>query len=295
MRISNFRAIALVAVAFSASFAAEVTVEQRARISGNSAGSEGECTVKVDVDGVADIEVRGDRARLRTLSGQPSRWVLFECNQTLPLNPSEFRFRGVDGRGRVNLVREPGNSGMAVVRIEDTKGGREEYHFKLQWRGGTGAVGGNWGNQSGDIRGNSGNNGWGSGTGGGRWSGNRGNSGWGNRGNVQVNNEINFSGRGTGTVSRSGQTRRINDVSVNVDRNGMLRSSFDAQGWGRGDFTGRVIQSNRNGYTAEVVGGDNSSVRGTMYITTDNRNQVTRIRMDGSTRSNEDLQLDWRR
>jgi hypothetical protein len=57
----------------------------------------------------------------------------------LPRNPGDFRFRGVDGRGRVELVRDPSSSGgTAVVRIEDSKGGREGYTFDLEWRGGSG-------------------------------------------------------------------------------------------------------------------------------------------------------------
>jgi hypothetical protein len=44
----------------------------------------------------------------------------------------------VDGRGNVQLLRDPNNSGgTAVVRIEDSKGGREGYTFDLEWRGGT--------------------------------------------------------------------------------------------------------------------------------------------------------------
>ncbi len=56
----------------------------------------------------------------------------------MPTRPSDFRFTGVDGRGRVNLVQDPRNGGVAVIRIEDPKGGREGYTFDLEWRGGSG-------------------------------------------------------------------------------------------------------------------------------------------------------------
>ncbi len=111
-------------------------------------GDRGKCTIEVEVDGVAEVEIRGDRGFIRTLSGQPSTWRRFECNSMMPRNPGEFRFKGIDGRGRQDLVRDPNNGGVAVVRIEDSKGGREGYTFDLEWRGGSGTFGNNdrpWG------------------------------------------------------------------------------------------------------------------------------------------------------
>lgn len=100
-------------------------------------GGDGKCTIEVEVDGVAEITIRGTQARLRTRSGQPATFRRFDCNQPMPTQPYDFRFQGVDGRGRQDLVRDPNNGGAAVVRIEDTKGGREGYTFDITWRGGT--------------------------------------------------------------------------------------------------------------------------------------------------------------
>ena len=51
-------------------------------------------------------------------------------------NPADFRFNGVDGRGRQELVQDPRQSrGAAVVRIQDSEGGSEGYTFDLEWRG----------------------------------------------------------------------------------------------------------------------------------------------------------------
>ncbi len=113
----------------------------RANVRGGNRGDGGKCTIEVDVDDVAEVEVRGDTARIRTLSGGPSRFRRFECDGIMPPRPAEFRFTGVDGRGRQNLIRDPRNGGVAVVRIEDPKSGREGYTFDLEWRGG-----GNYGN-----------------------------------------------------------------------------------------------------------------------------------------------------
>ena len=93
------------------------------------------CTIEVEVDVVADVEVHGTIARLHTLSGSPATWRRFECNQPMPQNPVNFRFRGIDGRGRQTLVSDPGRAGVAVVRIEDQKSGREGYTFDLEWGG----------------------------------------------------------------------------------------------------------------------------------------------------------------
>ncbi|MBI3683588.1 MAG: hypothetical protein HY235_24700 [Acidobacteria bacterium] len=114
--------------------AGAATLSRRASITGG--GGDGKCTIEVDVDGAADVEVAGDMGYLRTLSGETATWKRFVCNQAMPRNPGDFRFRGIDGRGHVELIRDPrGGGGSAVVRIEDPKGGREGYTFDLEWRG----------------------------------------------------------------------------------------------------------------------------------------------------------------
>lgn len=108
-------------------------VSIRAQISGR--GGDGKCTFEVEVDGVAEVEISGDRGYLRTLSGTPATWRRLDCNRAMPRYPENFRFQGIDGRGRQDLVRDPGsNGGTAVVRIEDPKGGREGYTGDVKWR-----------------------------------------------------------------------------------------------------------------------------------------------------------------
>jgi hypothetical protein len=121
---------------FTIDAAAQVQT-RRASITGNR-GDDGKCTLEVRVDVAAEVEISGDMGRIRTLGGQPASWVRFDCSGALPRNPSDFRFKGIDGRGRVDLVRDPqSNRGIAVVRIEDPKGGSESYTFDLEWRGGS--------------------------------------------------------------------------------------------------------------------------------------------------------------
>ncbi|MBZ5602377.1 MAG: hypothetical protein LAO79_08730 [Acidobacteriia bacterium] len=106
--------------------------ERRADIVGGG-GDRGKCTIEVVVDGAAEVEIRGDRAILRNLRGQPPQWRRFVCSAPLPPNPGEFRFAGVDGRGRQTLVRAPGGGGPAVVRLEDPNNGQEGYTFDIFW------------------------------------------------------------------------------------------------------------------------------------------------------------------
>ena len=73
---------------------------RRATITGGGGGN-GWCTVEVNVDGTAEVEVSGDSGVLRTLSGQQAFWRRFQCNRPLPPNPSDFRFNRIAGRGAV--------------------------------------------------------------------------------------------------------------------------------------------------------------------------------------------------
>lgn len=117
---------------------AQAQVDTRRATIRGSQGDEGKCTIEVRVDVTAEVEVNGDMGRIRTLSGQPSSWVRFECTGPVPRNPVDFRFKGIDGRGDVRLIRDPMSSrGTAVVRIDDSKGGSEGYTFDLLWRGGS--------------------------------------------------------------------------------------------------------------------------------------------------------------
>lgn len=110
--------------------------QRSATMVGGGNPDRGKCTVEVVVDGVSQVEIRGNTATLRTLSGQPAQWRRFECSGVMPANPENFRFAGVDGRGRQELLRAPSNGGMAVVQIEDKDAGAEGYTFDLTWGGG---------------------------------------------------------------------------------------------------------------------------------------------------------------
>jgi hypothetical protein len=107
--------------------------QRQATMRGGGDPNRGKCTIEVVVDSVAQVEIRGASATLRTVSGQPAQWRRFECSGVMPANPGNFSFAGVDGRGRQTLVRDPRNGGVAVVEIEDKDSGSEGYTFDIVW------------------------------------------------------------------------------------------------------------------------------------------------------------------
>ena len=107
---------------------------------GGGGPDRGKCTVDVVVDGAVEVEIRGDTAVLRNLSGQPPNWRRFQCTGPLPRNLADFRFDPQEGRGRQTLVRDPREGGPAVVRIEDPQSGSEGYKFDIYWTAGYAAA-----------------------------------------------------------------------------------------------------------------------------------------------------------
>ncbi len=246
-------------------------------------GGEGKCTIEVDVDDVAEVEISGNRAQIRTLSGGPASFRRFECNQEMPNNPSDFRFQGIDGRGRQSLVRNPGR-GPAVIRIEDSKGGREGYTFDIFWRGGNGNGGG-----FGNGNGNGGGFGNGNGNGGGFGNGNGNGGGFGN-GNNNWNREVNYRGRGDGYFRQErGSNERLFNCRVTISRRGEIEVSFETNGQNRISFNGRIQRLDRDRIYADMNG---SNWGGIMEIDTDGRNRVQNISMRQNSGRNR-YELSW--
>jgi hypothetical protein len=118
--------------AFSGTMTAQNQMRRMTAV-GGGASDRGKCTIDVVVDGAAEIEIRGDTAMLRNLSGASPQWRRFECTGPLPSNPGNFRFTGVDGRGRQQLIHDPRSGGSALVRIDDPDNGSEGYTFDITW------------------------------------------------------------------------------------------------------------------------------------------------------------------
>ena len=131
MRIRTIAAL-LIGAAFASALFAQGTSRQ-AVVTGGGSADRGKCTIEVVVDGSAKVEIRGNTATLRDLNGQQPQWRRFECTAVMPGNPANFRFQGVDGRGRQTLIQDPRNGGSAIVQIQDPQGGAEGYTFDIMW------------------------------------------------------------------------------------------------------------------------------------------------------------------
>jgi hypothetical protein len=272
MHLAGFLLAAYAAVPMSAQ-----SNTMRAEIRSNYS-DRGKCTIEVEVDGVADVEVSGDRGRIRTLSGQTATWRRMVCSQPLPRNPIDFQFKGVDGRGRVQLVQDPRSRGVAVVRIEDTKGGREGYTFDLEWNGGTYDNSGGWGNDDvyrGDRRGR--DDGWNS------------SPGWGNGNGTYNNRPIDFRGSGDGYIRTSNRNERLRGLDLEVRNNGRVRAQFQTD---RGDtlsMDGRVTRFDNGRLYADMSG---RGLNGSMVISIDRNDRVRDVSMSGFGR--DQFELRWR-
>src|SRR5665213_2796676 len=79
----NWLGTACLLVLAAAAYGQQPIASMRATMRGGGNPNGGKCTIEVNVDGVAEVEVTGDMGRMRTLSGQPSQWRRFECSGVL--------------------------------------------------------------------------------------------------------------------------------------------------------------------------------------------------------------------
>jgi hypothetical protein len=284
------RMIALAALTFAAQGLVFADGPMRAQY--KNEGGDGKCTFEVEVDITAQVEIRGDQGYVRTLAGSPANWRRLVCNQPLPRNPVNFRFKGIDGRGRQTLIRDPNsNNGVAVIQLDDPKGGREGYTGDILWKRvpGNGAYPGS--DQPWD-------NGWGGpGNGGNRpFPGNgfpppRPGGGWGN------SNQ--FSGNGRGGFDRNGGPRlNLSSVDVRVDQSrGIVTAVFDTNA-GRNSlsFQGRIASLNNSNLEANIVSATNGSgsgqARGRMSIQMGRNRRLASIQMNGDINGGS-FRLNW--
>lgn len=102
----------------------------------NERAADGSCDVRVIVDNVAEVGLRGERVFIRTLQGAPARDAGTVCTAPLPRSgATNIRVRAMDGRGSAQLTEQPNaqNGYVAVIRIEDPQSGAGEYRFRIDW------------------------------------------------------------------------------------------------------------------------------------------------------------------
>lgn len=108
-------------------------MERHAELAGAPPGTPGKCTVEVDVDVRAEVQIQDESALLRTLGGQRPVWKRFQCTSPMPLHPAGFRLTKVAGRGRIKLTVDPSNGDPATVLLEDPVAGVGTYIFDVSW------------------------------------------------------------------------------------------------------------------------------------------------------------------
>lgn len=88
------------------------------------------------VDKGVDVTIRGDLHTLSDMGGQGTRERVARFESALPRESVEIYVEKLEGRGDVDLLQAPSsaNDYTAIVRIEDDKGGADDYEFELRWR-----------------------------------------------------------------------------------------------------------------------------------------------------------------
>jgi len=234
----------------------------------------GQCDIRLQVDGEAEVTIRGDLAAIRTISGRDARDDGSECNALLPNRQiTGFRFEVIDSRNEIRLTAEPSrrNQFGAIVHIRDTSGGEGRYHFRLSW-----SMSGGGNDRPPSGRDNDFN----------RPLGAAGFS-W--------NNTVSFKGNGQGTVSTNGAGEtRLGQVNIEIDRGGKLVAWFRTEGRGPAlSFTGQVLANDGGRWKADVMSEDRR-LRGPMWITVDERRQVSTVTLE-ATDGRDRLRLSWDR
>src|SRR5262245_58895216 len=103
-----------------------------------SAFADGTFQWRGQVDGVDEIQIRGDSVRINHLQAQPIQNQDHRFTGPLPRRENDhLMLEKVAGRGDVRLVEEPSawNNYTATVRIDDGReSGSDYYEFTLRWR-----------------------------------------------------------------------------------------------------------------------------------------------------------------
>ncbi len=233
----------------------------------------GQCDIRLQVDNAVDVMVRGDLVVARTLAGQDARDDGSECNAPFPRRDMpDLMFEVKDSRNGIRMVETPNrrNDFAAVVAIRDSAGGFGRYHFRLSWNL--------------DL------------VSGGRGPGDRRDfdrdrppaSGF------VWNNVINFRGQGRGAAVFNGSdSRRLQNVNVDVDRGGKIVVSFRAER-GRTIMFSGVLMDREGGRLKAAVTSEDGRLRGPMFISVDERQNVNSISLE-ATDGRDRMRLNWDR
>ena len=88
------------------------------------------------VDDYVELRIQGNRVRSIERGGAPTYNEHASFSSPLPRADVRVDVKKRHGRGRVSLLEQPSryNNYTAVIRIDDNKGGSDDYEIETQWR-----------------------------------------------------------------------------------------------------------------------------------------------------------------
>lgn len=119
----------------SAGFPLDPRFRERSRDHDGRRGGRFEFRGRIDDEVI--FYIRGGRVSVQNRAGRGMLIERWSLDDSLPVGrPVRLKLDRKDGRGRIQLLESPNprNNYTAVVRVVDTKGGSDRYHFRLDWR-----------------------------------------------------------------------------------------------------------------------------------------------------------------
>jgi len=96
----------------------------------------GTMTWRGRVDDYVELNVQGNRVRSREREGSQTLNEQVSFSNPLPRADVSVSVRKRNGRGRVSVVQQPhqSNNYTAIVKIDDDKGGADDYEIQMDWK-----------------------------------------------------------------------------------------------------------------------------------------------------------------
>ena len=96
----------------------------------------GTMTWRGRVDDYVELNIQGNRVRSREREGSQTLNEQVSFSNPFPRADVSVSVRKRSGRGRVSVVQQPNRSNnyTAIVKIDDEKGGADDYEIEMEWR-----------------------------------------------------------------------------------------------------------------------------------------------------------------
>lgn len=94
-----------------------------------------EIELRMQIDGMVDIFIRGDQLRYEVINGQPPGDLGTQASVPLPRRELECQVEKRDGRAQILVIDQPSraNNFTLHLQINDRDGGSDRYHARISW------------------------------------------------------------------------------------------------------------------------------------------------------------------